>query len=168
MVRSQGGDASALDELVRRWTPRLLRHVRLLTHEDAAWDVTQEIWLAIVKKLADLDEPGAFPAWAFRIAHGKSVDWVRKQQRRRRLDEHLEAQSDTPDSTPLEDPRGEALAQALKMLPTEGRALISLYYFEGLTIGEIAEALGIPVGTVKSRLHHCRIQLRRTMEEMHQ
>jgi len=165
VARSQTGDAGALDELVRRWHPRLVRQARALTGDgEAAWDVAQEAWMAMVRGLDRLDDPVAFPAWAFRILHSKAIDWIRKQQRRRKRDQSFEEMANAPPSPSRADGKDIALEAALDSLSSECRALVGLYYFEQLSVAEIAEVLGISPGTVKSRLYHCRNQLRRHME----
>jgi len=167
VARSQAGDATALNELMRRWCPRLHRQARALTgREDAAWDVTQEAAMAIAGRLDRLDDPVAFPAWAFRILHRKAIRWIRNQQRQRRRDQTFQEQAARDHPPRHEDPREAALAEALAGLPPESRALMTLHYFEGLSLGEVAEVLGIPPGTVKSRLYYCRQHLRRHMEEI--
>lgn len=166
VARSQAGDAGALDELVRRWHPRLVRHARTLTGDrEAASDVAQEAWMAMVRGLDRLDDPVAFPAWAFRIVHSKAIDWVRKQQRRRSRDQTLEELANAPPPTPRADGKDVALEAALDALAPDSRALLGLFYFEELSLAEIADVLGIPPGTVKSRLYHCRQHLRRLMED---
>jgi RNA polymerase sigma-70 factor (ECF subfamily) len=111
-----------------------------------------------------LDDPVAFPAWAFRILHSKSIDWIRKQQRRRKRDQLFEEMANAPPPPSRADGRDIALEAALDSLSSECRALVGLYYFEQLSVAEIAEVLGKSPGTVKSRLYHCRNQLRRHME----
>lgn len=165
VARSQTGDAGALDELVRRWHPRLVRQARALTGDgEAARDVVQEAWMALVRGLDRLDDPVAFPAWAFRILHSKAIDWIRKQQRRRKRDQSFEEMANAPPPPSRADGKDVALVAALKTLTPEQRALVNLYYFEQLNVAEIAEVLGISPGTVKSRLYHCRQQLRRRLE----
>lgn len=166
VARSQAGDAGALDELVRRWHPRLVRQAVALTGDgEAARDVAQEAWMAMVRGLDRLDDPVAFPAWAFRILHRKAIDWVRKRQRRRKRDHSFEEMANAPPPPARADGKDAALEAALQSLSPEHRAMVSLFYYEQLSVAEIAEVLGISPGTVKSRLYHCRQQLRRHMEE---
>jgi RNA polymerase sigma-70 factor (ECF subfamily) len=166
VAASQAGDAGALDELVRRWHPRLVRQACALTGDgEAARDVAQESWMAMVRGLDRLDDPVAFPAWAFRVLHGKAIDWIRKQQRRRKRDRTFEELANAPPPSSRADGKDVALEAALETLPPERRALVGLFYYEQLSVAEIADVLGISPGTVKSRLYHCRHQLRRHMEE---
>jgi len=163
VLQSQGGDAGAFAQLVSRWQERLWRHARrLVRDESAAWDVLQEAWLSMLKGLRHLDDPAAFAPWAYRVVTLRCVDHVRRRQRQRRVEQVLPA----PDPTPPveEDGDVEALRKALSELGVEQRALLSLHYREGLRLERIAEILGVPVGTVKSRLHHARAALKKKIE----
>lgn len=167
----QDGDADAIHLLVKRWQPRLWRHARMLTGaDDAAWDVVQESWLAIVNGLHKLLDASQFRVWAYRIVTHKSTDWIRKQVRDRRAvtdfvadggAEQLTEQNAASPAEPTErSERRQALQQALSRLGTEHRAVLTLYYLEEMNIAEIAAALAIPAGTVKSRLFHARNELK--------
>jgi len=71
VLRCQDGDRRAFDELVGRWQERLWRHARVLTgDDDADWDALQETWLAVVNGLKRLNDPAAFPRWAYKIGGG--------------------------------------------------------------------------------------------------
>ena len=81
VLRCQDGEEAALGDLVNRWQSRLLRFALQITdRRDAAADVVQESWLAIVRGIHKLDDPASFPKWAYRIVRNKSVDWTRRQQ----------------------------------------------------------------------------------------
>jgi RNA polymerase sigma factor (sigma-70 family) len=277
VTRCQEGRREAFDLLVRRWQRRLWRYARSLTASDhAAWDVTQETWIAILKQVRKLGDPAWFGAWAYRIVRNKCADHCRRAGRQRRLAEGLVRRQSTGgrvgDPVPttgmgdpmrtggMDDPlpaegvsdsmpaRGmgssmpdgrtrdslpagcrrrssagfqpasgegladadqrhgdaslkpaseagpghddrrygsadsqpaeatgasgeqtregpyDALAEALRRLPADRQELLALRYAAGLNIVEIAVVLGIPAGTVKSRLHHAREKLRRMLE----
>ncbi len=84
VMDSQTGSAKAMELLVARWHKRLWRHAQHLVGDtEAAWDVTQQSWLAIIKGLGKLQDPACFRSWAYRITTNLSVDWIRKQQRSR-------------------------------------------------------------------------------------
>jgi len=167
VLAAQQGSAEAFRRLVIRWTPGLRRHAgRVLLDADAASDAVQDAWLAIAKGLRRLDDPTRFPAWALAITTRRCVDEVRRRQRRRDvtrsvLDDRLVAAArvtrDDPEQT-LD------LVEAVATLPADQRLLVSLYYGEGLSIGEIADAFRIPAGTVKSRLHAIRLSLKARLE----
>jgi len=168
----QAGDESAFEQLYTRWQkPLLAQAQRLSRNHEATNEIVQETWLAILKGIKKLDDPGRFPAWAFRILGNKTADWLRKVQSRRRLgdtqDDEGESMNQVPasnDSRVGETDEAESLESALGKLPADRRAMLSLFYLEELSVREIATALDIPVGTVKSRLFHARKQLRQVIE----
>lgn len=163
------GDRGAGERLARRWHPRLLRTARrVLGDDDLARDAVQEAWLGICRGLPRLDAPERFPAFAHRILARRCADALRgviRHRERRAPDlgaiDRLASPATAPDHVALE--------QAFARLSAEHRFAATLFFIEGLSLREIAEALTIPVGTVKSRLHHARISLRAalTKEEHH-
>jgi len=168
VLRSQQGDGDSFNELVTRWQPRLWQHARLLTgNDEAAWDVVQESWMAIVRHIRRLKDAELFPQWALRIVGNKSADWLRRQTRDRRAANVISHNSDH--SGPERDPtavfdRADALRAAFALLPADRREILSLAYVQGLGIAGIAAVLRIPEGTVKSRLFHARSELQRLLE----
>ena len=166
---SQAGSIEALDGLARRWTPRLLRYVvRVLGGSgeaaEAARDVVQETWVGAIRGLRGLRDPAQFPAWIYGIATRKCADAIRSNTRRRRLDARAAADGDTDRAvTSLTSEQQIDLATAIRGLPPIHRAAVHLFYGEDLSVEEIASVLGIPAGTVKSRLHHAREALKRQL-----
>jgi len=80
VMDAQDGDANAMEKLVSRWQKRLWQHAfRLTADQQAAWDVTQQSWLAIIKGLRKLSDPANFKAWAYGITTNKSIDWIKKK-----------------------------------------------------------------------------------------
>ena len=167
VLRCQEGDAGAFDELVGRWQERLWRHAwRLTGSRDAAWDVLQEAWITVSRDIRRLQDPAAFPTWAYRITSNRCHDWIRRQRRRRGADKaYAEGADRVEDETRGAHQRSADLEQALKRLPGRDRAILSLRYEEDFDTAEIAEILHIPQGTVKSRLHYARKRLRKYLEE---
>jgi RNA polymerase sigma factor (sigma-70 family) len=164
VVRCQEGRREAFDLLVRRWQCRLWRYARRLTgSEDAAWDVTQETWIVILRQIRKLSDPAWFAAWTYRIVRNKCVDHCRRAGRQRKLAAAL-AERHRARADPPGDGRRAAVAEALRRLPPDRQELLALKYGADLNVLEIAVVLGVPVGTVKSRLHHARERLRRIME----
>lgn len=166
LLASQRGDAGAFARLVDRWNVRLFRHARrLLGEEEAAWDIVQETWIAIIEGLAKLNDVGAFATWAFRIVHHKCADRRRKGERRRRLGRELADRRRDHARAQAAPVRTGLLGEGIDALPAEQRSAVSLYYLEGLSVAEIAEIDSVPEGTVKSRLYHARQSLRACLEE---
>jgi RNA polymerase sigma-70 factor (ECF subfamily) len=155
VIDAQAGRAQALEALVSRWHRRLWQHAyRLVGDSEAAWDVTQQSWLTIIKGLRKLREPAHFKAWAYRITTSKAVDWIRKDQRRKRATRQTVAQQQRPPAADAE------VRELLEKLDVKKKVVLSLYYFEQLNVTEISMALKIPKGTVRSRLHQARAALR--------
>jgi len=166
VIRCQQGDKEAFDELVGRWQKRLWNYAFKVTgSESAAWDIVQETWYSIVKGIRKLSDVSVFPRWAFRIANNKCIDRLRKRQLQSRLNgqlvEHAQRQ---PDENRGSDGKTESLMAAVEKLSPDRRALLTLRYHEGFDIGQIAEILDVPEGTVKSRLHRTVNELRQLVE----
>lgn len=162
VLQSRAGSRAALGQLVERWSPRLQRHAaRLLNSGEAARDIVQETWLGALPGLARLDDPARFPAWIFGVATRKCVDHVRRLARARRLDARLAAEPPPPEAGPGE---GLDVAALLARLPADQRLVASLFYGEDLSLEEVAIAAGVPVGTVKSRLHSARQTLKALLQ----
>lgn len=166
VAAATSGDDAALARLVQRFQPRLLRHAwRLLGDGDRARDVVQDAWIGIVR---GLDDAAAFPAWALRIV-------TRRCGRVRGGDRADEASGNdaldaiaSPDVDEAERMTESALVvRAMAALPTAQRATLSLFYAESLSVAEIAVALDVPPGTVKTRLMHARNRLRALLDEPH-
>jgi len=171
VLRSQSGDESALPQLVDRWHGRLTAHARRLTGDaDAAREASQEAWLAIVRGLPRLNDPARFAPWAYRILTYKCRDWIRRRSRDRarglRHQSAAGAETSIPAPTPDQsaDEPMTAVRAAMRRLSADHRAVLDLHYLDGLGVMEIALALGVPAGTVKSRLHHARGRLRAIIE----
>ncbi len=166
VLRVQQGSRRAFEQLAQRWQERLWRHAyRLTGREDAAWDLVQESWMAVTRGIRKLRDPGAFRRWAYTIVTRAATN------RLRRTGSEEQVAPEALDALPEDDgertEREEAVAwlrAALARLPGEQRALVSLRYLEHFELWELAEVFGIPEGTVKSRLHHARKQLKEILE----
>jgi RNA polymerase sigma-70 factor (ECF subfamily) len=165
---ARAGDRAAFAQLAERWQPKLLAHAFRLTGEhEIARDVVQEAWMDIVRGLSRLDDARAFPAWAYRIVTCRTADMIRARQRGRRLDEAFAAEPRDENAAAAKveaGADGEPLRAAMSDLPAEQRAAVALFYIEDFSVAEIAAALNIPAGTVKTRLMHARRKLRAALE----
>ncbi len=167
VLQCQEGDSAAFEALVDRWQPRLWRHAwRLTGEQNAAWDVLQEAWIAVNRGLRRLEDPAAFPAWAYRIVSRKCHDWVRREQRQRRtVDTYAQEMRPQEEHESAGDSKADDLREALRRLPGQDRAILALRYEEEFSTAQIGEILRIPPGTVKSRLYYARERLRKYLEE---
>ncbi len=164
------GDAAALEALLARWQERLWRHaLRLTGDSEAAWDVLQESLLAIARQIRRLESESAFGVWAYRITRNKARDWMRRHVRRREKEARYSRLRPEETVDPEEAlPESDRLQRLMKQLPSAEQALLNLRYTEGFSNDEIAQMLGIPAGTVGSRLHYIRQRLRALLENSHE
>jgi RNA polymerase sigma-70 factor, ECF subfamily len=145
---AQRGSVSDFEALFRAHWPRAYRAAYLVVHDGAAAeDIAQESFLAAVRALDRFDRRRPFGPWLHRIVVNRAIDWARARELRREselLDMHAAAEH----GVELED---ETIANLARLSP-EHRAVIVLRHLLEYTPGEIAELLGLPRGTVNSRL----------------
>ena len=168
------GDRSSLDQLLRRHYDRVYSVCRRVTgHDSDAADAAQEAMILIVRGLDKFDGRSSFATWVYRIATNASLDELRRKRRRPLVglgsSSHFDGDADNdppsehadPDSGARIDAIGDRmlLDQALAALPEDFRVPVVLRDVGCLDYTEIAEVIGIPVGTVKSRIARGRSQL---------
>jgi RNA polymerase sigma-70 factor (ECF subfamily) len=157
------GDAKAFALLFKRWNPRLTSHAwRLLGDREAAGDAVQEAWAEIVRGLGRLADLSAFPAWAYRIVSRRCAKTIGRNVRERKAADALAAEPEESGDAPAADTL--RLRQAIDALPPDQRAAIALFYLEDMSVAQVAVALAVPAGTVKTRLMHARHKLRAALE----
>ena len=156
----QSGRVKALEMLVSRWQRRLWNYAHNLTGDsEAAWDITQESWLGIIKGLRKLQDPANFKAWAYRITTNKSIDWMKKQKAVNQISiKEIQDHQHT-------EKKDTGVKELLEKLDIRKQAVLNLYYFEQLSITDISIALNIPKGTVKSRLASARKELKELWQQ---
>lgn len=149
------GDREAFDEIMRLHEDRVFSVcLRIMTDREMALDATQDTFLTVFRKAAQFEGKSALGTWIYRIAVNTCYDHLRKAKRRR---------SETiPDNFDPRDPSAEEaldsagmrpeIQQALDQLPQDFRTAIVLSDIEGMGLPDVASVLGVPVGTVKSRL----------------
>ncbi len=177
VLRARSGDRGAFGELVNRHMQRAYYIALGLTgsHDDAL-DLSQEAFARAFRARASLDPDRPFYAWLYQIVRRLCFNFLRdRSTRRRRLDEAapwltLEASTRASQSDPARNAeRAELRARvqaAIEQLPEREREVLVLKEFEGLRYREIAELLGIPIGTVMSRLYYARRRLAEHLGEV--
>ena len=165
---ARAGDRAAFNRLAARWQPKLLAHAwRLTGDNELARDVVQDGWADIARSLSRLDDAAAFPAWAFRIVTRRAADAIRRAQRTRKGNaayaEEMRGVVEGAEAIEMKS-EARALEDAMAGLPPAQRAAIALFYTQDLSVAEIAAALEVPAGTVKTRLMHARRKLRDALE----
>lgn len=170
VLRFQTGDESAFAELVTLYQPRLGYFLRkLLDDADAADDILQEVWCDVLRSISQLVDASAFPAWIYRIARDRAF----RHLRRRRLtwqpidlaDDAMAEQAVEANGEFTTDDVAEVHA-ALDRIAPEHREVLVLRFLEQMSYEEIASATASQLGTVKSRIHYAKRELRRAIERM--
>ncbi len=173
--RVRGGDVRAFEPLVARYRQRVYRLAfNVLRDAEEAWDVAQEAFIRAYQAIPSFRGQSAFYTWLFRITMNLASDRARQRAARGRAfgserveEEEWDRALVDPGETPADSAaRAEArrrIERALRSLPEHHRAIIMLSDLEGLSYREIAEVLGIPMGTVMSRLHNARKRLRQAL-----
>jgi RNA polymerase sigma-70 factor (ECF subfamily) len=166
-IRCLLGEPAAFDELIDRWHPGVWRYARRMAgSDDAADDAVQDVWLRVVRGLPRLDDPGRIRAWIFGIARRVLMDRLRARYATPAM---ADVELDTLEQTATEDDdlqtRLAEVELALATLPVIERDVLALFYLEELSLAEVAAVVGVPVGTVKSRLFRARQLLRAVVNQ---
>jgi len=173
--RAVAGDAEAFGEIVRRWERRIYALAYgILGREDEARDAAQETFVAAFRSLPNFRGEAKVSSWLHRIAVNQCI--TRQRRAKVRAEVSIEAaQVDgrarlasaqrSPAGATETGQRAEAVRRAVAALPQELREVVVLKEFEGLTFQEIADALDVPLSTVKSRLYTALKQLRMRLEK---
>lgn len=165
-----GGKAGSFELLVRRHAQELFQFVqRFTTDSVTAEDVVQESFLQVHLSAAQFDPARRFKPWLFTIAANKARDHLRRKTRRREVaaDAHLDEDADSgrrfihllsddtppPDEELLADEKRKVVREVLGAMPEKLREVLILAYYHRFAYKDIGDVIGIPLGTVKSRLH---------------
>jgi RNA polymerase sigma-70 factor (ECF subfamily) len=175
ITASLNGDPIAFGELVRRYQDRLYNTVyRLLGNAEDAQDVVQDAFLNAYQSLDGFKGDSQFFTWLYRIAVNTAISHKRKQRLTLSIDgrngENRLEPLDTSDASQpghaLEQAEEERRVQrALSRLSPEHRAVLIMKDMEGQKYETMAEILGVPIGTIRSRLHRARSELRELLEQ---
>jgi RNA polymerase sigma-70 factor (ECF subfamily) len=175
--RAQRGDRSALDDLVRKHERRAYQYAfRLTSNPEEAADVVADAFVRVYSAINNFKGQSAFTTWLYRILTNCYLDIRKKEKTRQGLslettlkigegevERQLEDEGPGPHLLFERGERERAVEMAVGMLPEYQRAMIVMYHSEGMSYEEIAEALDLPIGTVKSRLNRARLSLRQLL-----
>ena len=174
----QAGDESAFGVLVERFQGRVYSIAFRFTgnHEDAL-DVTQEALFRLYQKIGRWKPTGSFGGWVMRIATNTAIDQTRRGQHRKKVIVSVEAgvvedhaAAGTPETSAEAREIGEKVRETLRVLSRAQRQVFVLRHYEGMSLMEIAEALGCSVGSVKVHLFRAlrklRVELAESYEEL--
>ncbi len=158
VVSAQLGDRKSLEILIKYRSPRLFSHAcGLMGNRDEAADIVQDTWLEITRGLPNLKEPRAFPTWAYRIVSRRCAKAIGQNIKHRNI---AKGQAEMPEPAQPDQTDLQAIRMAINALPVEQSATIRLFYLEDFSVKQVAAALDIPLGTVKTRLMHARKTLK--------
>jgi RNA polymerase sigma-70 factor (ECF subfamily) len=166
LTRVLDGDHEAFDQIMRRHEDRVFSVcLRIMGDRDAALDATQETFLTTFRKAGQFAGNSALGTWIYRIAVNTCYDQLRKQKRKRTdpIPDHLDpadrSAEDAIDSAGLRP----EIQRALAAIPIDFRSAVVLSDVEGMSLPDVAEVLGVPLGTVKSRVFRGRRLLAREL-----
>ena len=170
ILRFLGGDVGGFDELMRAHENRVFGIcLRMLRDRDAALDVTQETFLTVFRKADRYKAQAAFSTWLYRVAVNTCYDYLRRMKRQQA--DALPVGHDPADVQAGDDFAAAELRpdieEALQGVQTEFRGTVVLVDLEGLSLEMAAEILGVPIGTVKSRVFRGRRLLAERLGNLH-
>ncbi len=168
------GDREAFGFLVRRYQDRLYNGmVQVLRNESEAEDAVQEAFILALTKLETFRGHSAFFTWLYRIAYNVAVTRIRRRKPALSIDHapdelrlQLPDNQPMPDAGLLQQERAGQLMRALDLLSDEHRIILVLREMEEMDYSQLSEVLDLPIGTVRSRLHRARLQLKELLESM--
>ena len=162
------GNLEAFEELVVRYRPAVVRLARTIVGADHAEDVAQDSLLLAFKALPGIEEPRKFPAWLSAITRHRALRFTKSEtaQLRKRvpLDEALLDQIEALAKPLAEKERDEEMIAALESLPADYAMPLRLRFLDEMPLNRIAAFMGIPLATVKWRIHHGQKLLRERVE----
>ena len=167
VIRCQLGDANAFAQLLAHYQPRLRAYLFKMSPGNAASldDLLQEIWTDVFKDLGRLSDPAAFTPWLYRIARNRLFRSTRRNQLPTQpIQESADIAS--PDEESFTPDDAAAVHAALDQLPPQMRDVLLLRFIEDMTYGQIAAVLEIPIGTVRSRIHNAKQQLKTILSQV--
>lgn len=163
VLQAQNGNSEAFAELYRQFSSGLINYAaKFCSDTELAREASQECWLDVSKSIRKLQDIRGFRSWLYKKIRWRVIDLARKQQRVETLSfEETEHES----KIPVEVEESISISDALQKLPTIEKQIMHLFYIDDLRIAEISVVLGIPNGTVKSRLNRARNLLKAKFEQ---
>jgi RNA polymerase sigma-70 factor (ECF subfamily) len=161
--RAMAGDQDAFSDLATLAARRLYAVARLILHDEAAAeDATQEALVAAWRNLSALRDPDRFEAWLHRVLVRACYREAHRVRRRVEVEGQVRPLNEVPD--PGEQSAiNDEIERGFSRLSLEHRTVLVLHHYQGFTFPEIADALDIPIGTAKSRLHRATASMREAL-----
>lgn len=163
LQRIASGDQTAVRPLYARHNLRIFRFiVRMTGNEATAEDLTNEVFLEIWKHAGRFEGRAAATTWMLSIARNRTISFLRKRSEAQLDDEYAAAvpdDADTPEVIASKGDKGAQIRACLDKLSDEHKEIVELVYYHEKSVSEVAEIVGIPQGTVKTRMFHARKKL---------
>lgn len=166
-LRCRRGDVGAWTELVEHLGPRLTYYLgRFVADADVAGSLLQEVWLRALRSIGSLRDERRLIPWLYTIAHRVVMSHFREEYARREQENDAAIEGAFDNATTAADhlENAELVHHALARIGLLEREVLTLLFLEDLSVAQIAEVVGVPPGTVKSRLHRGRAELRQVIE----
>ena len=164
------GNLEAFEQLVVRYRPAVVRLAKTIVGSEDAEDVAQESLLLAFKALPSIEEPRKFPAWLSAITRHRALRFTTSENRhlskRVALDEALLEKIEALAKPLAEKERDEEMIKALDSLPSDYAMPLRLRFLDDMPLNRIAAFMGVPLSTVKWRIHHGKKLLRAKVESM--
>lgn len=152
IAKARKGQVEAYNLLISRWDKRIFNYLfRLVKDREDAMDLSQDVFLKAYQNLAKLEDPSRFGPWLYRIAHNEAYSLLRKNRPETEMVEEWVDFAPSRRMLPVETSL--AIERAMSRLTAEQREAVVLKIYEGFKFEEMAEVLGCPVSTIKSRLY---------------
>lgn len=165
VLRAMGGDHGAFTQLARATIDGSYALARLIIRDsDRAEDATQEAFIAAWRDLSSLRDPDRFEAWLRRLVVRAAYREAKRERRSRSVDINEITLADDRVDGQREIAERDALERAFRRLDPEFRTVLILHHYVGLSLPEAADAMGVPLGTAKSRLHRATGAMRAALE----
>jgi RNA polymerase sigma factor (sigma-70 family) len=166
VVRCQRGDRSAFSSIVEMWERPLFYYVRRLAPSEAdTWDILQDTWLKVFRSVGSLRDARTLPAFLYRTARNTAISRLRLREHQEALNSSSEDCIDSHADEFAAFDNAEQVHHALDRLPVAQREALTLYFLQDLSLDEMAAVLGVPLGTVKSRLHYAKRAIRNILTQ---
>ena len=164
VAAARDGDLDAFEALVRRHTPVVYAHAfRIFGERTAAEDAVQEVFVKVYRSLEGFNERARFSTWLYRVARNTCLDMLRAGRRRPVPIDPLDIRSTVAGDMGDQVALSTTIELAMRAMVPEDRDALSAVALYGLSYAEAGEALGVPTGTVKSRVFRARRSLAMTL-----
>ena len=167
--RMKEGDLEALGELYNRYHRMVYQNAYIITGDaETASDLSQDVFLRLYRFAKNVDTERPIQPWLYRMTANLAYTWIKRNRLKPRILDAMAgwiqfSRKQTPHEVTEHKEEWERVEKAISSLPVAQRLVVVMYYLNDLSLQEISEALEIPVGTVKSRLHSARIALKKEL-----